>query len=202
MQLFHSATSPFVRKVVVLLRETGQLADVEMIASAGTPLDAGKMPVSHNPLGKIPALLPGDGPAIFDSRVICRYLDDRAGGGFYPAAPRLWQCLTLESLADGMMDAAILMVYEARLRSAEFRHDGWVEGQWRKIERSLDMAETDWTGYLAGGLDIGQVALGCALEYLDFRHQARDWRKGRGQLAAWQAEFAGRDSMLATRPVE
>ncbi|MCB1366677.1 MAG: glutathione S-transferase [Rhodobacteraceae bacterium] len=202
MQLFHSPTSPYVRKVVVLLRETGQLGDVEMLAAAGSPLDASKMPVAHNPLGKIPALVPDDGPAIYDSRVICRYLDDRAGGGFYPAAPRLWQCLTLEALADGMTDAAILMVYEARLRSADKRHDGWVEGQWGKIARALDTLEGDWITYLGGGLDIGQMALGCALEYLDFRHDGRNWRNGHDRLAAWQAEFAERDSMVATRPVE
>lgn len=202
MQLFHSPTSPYVRKVVVLLRETGQLADVEMIAAAGSPLDASKMPVGHNPLGKIPALVPDDGPALFDSRVICRYLDDRASAGFYPAAPRLWQCLTLEALADGIVDAAILMVYEAKLRSAEIRHEGWVEGQWGKIARALDALEDGWIGYLGGNPCIGQVALGCALDYLDFRHGARNWRDGHDRLAAWQAGFARRDSMVATRPVE
>jgi len=95
MQLFHSPTSPFVRKVLVLLRETGQLEDVEVVPAAGSPLDAAKMPTAHNPLGKIPALTRPDGPALFDSRVICRFLDDRAGGKLYPQAPRLWECLTL-----------------------------------------------------------------------------------------------------------
>lgn len=87
MRLYHSPTTPFGRKVMVLLLETGQIADVEVSSVAGTPTDPGTMPISENPLGKIPALVPDDGQAIYDSRVICRYLDDRAGGRLYPAAP-------------------------------------------------------------------------------------------------------------------
>lgn len=202
MQLFHSPTSPFVRKVVVLLRETGQLDDVELVAAAGSPIDASKMPTAHNPLGKIPALVRDDGPALFDSRVICQFLDARAGGKLYPAAPRRWECLTLEAMADGMVDAAILMVYETKLRPEDTRFDGWVEGQWAKIARALNALEGSWVAYLAGPLDMGQVALGCALSYIDFRHGARNWRAAHPKLAAWEAEFAARDNMKATAPVE
>ena len=202
MQLFSSPTSPFVRKVIVLLMETDQQSDVEMIGAGGSPLDSSNMPTAHNPLGKIPALVRADGPAIFDSRVICGYLDDRAGGKLYPTGERLWECLTLESMADGMVDAAILMVYEAKLRSADTQMDSWVEGQWSKVSRALDALEDQWIAYLSGPLDMGQVALGCALSYLDFRHGARDWRKGHPQLAAWEAAIAARDSMKATAPAE
>ena len=202
MKLFHSPTSPYVRKVMVLLAETGQLGSVELVSAAGTPVNPGSMPVDHNPLGKIPALLPDTGPAIFDSRVICRYLDDRAGGKLYPKGDALWPVLTLEAMADGMTDAAILMVYEARVRPQEIRMAAWVDGQWSKISRSLDALETAWLAHLDGPLNMGQVALGCALEYLDFRHGARDWRKGHPKLAAWQKAFSERASMKDTAPAE
>ncbi len=202
MQLFQSPTSPFARKVIVLLKETGQEADVEMLGAAGTPLDAANMPTAHNPLGKIPALVLDDGMALFDSRVICQFLDDRAGGVMYPAAPRRWESLTLEAMADGMVDAAILMVYEARIRPEDIRMNAWVEGQWSKVSRALDSLESNWAAYLAGPLDMGQIALGCALSYLDFRHNDRNWREGRVGLAQWEAEIAARPSMQATVPVE
>ena len=200
LKLHHSPTSPYVRKVMVLLAETGQSADVALLPAAGSPIDPGTMPVAQNPLGKIPALERPDGPALFDSRVICRYLDDRAKGGLYPAAPRLWETLTLEAMADGMVDAAILMVYENRLRPEEIRLPAWVEGQWSKVSRALDMIEARWLPYLSGPLCMGQIALGCALGYVDFRHDARNWRATRPGLAAWDAAFAARPAMVATRP--
>lgn len=199
MQLYHSATSPFVRKVVVTLHETGLLDEVELLPAAGTPIDSNTMPVGQNPLGKIPTLVRDEGPALFDSRVICRYLDARAGAGLYPDS-RVWEVLTLEALADGVMEAAVLMVYESRLRPEEKVFDFWVEGQWMKISRALDMLEERWMSHLSGPLDMSQIAVGCALGYLDFRHEVRDWRKGRDGLADWEARFADRASMLATRP--
>lgn len=201
MRLFHSKTSPYVRKVMVVLQETGLLDQVSLISAAGTPVDVGSMPLAQNPLGKIPALERDDGPALYDSRVICRYLDTMAGDRLYPAAPRLWDTLTLEATADGILDAAILMVYETRVRPSDLRFDPWVEGQWGKVDRALDALETRWMSHLAGPLDMGQIAIGCALSYLDFRHAARDWRNGRPDLAAWEAVFAARPSMQATVPV-
>lgn len=200
MRLYHSPNSPFVRKVVVLLAETGQADAVTLVPASGTPLDPGTMPLAQNPLGKIPCLERGDGPALYDSRVICRFLDDRAGGRLYPPPPRLWGTLTLEATADGIMDAAILMVYEERVRPEALRLRDWVEGQWAKVARALDALEARWLSHLHGPLDIGQIAVACALGYLDLRHAARDWRRGRDGLAAWAARFAERDSMKATAP--
>ena len=153
-----------------------------------------------NPLGKIPALALDDGTALYDSRVICRYLDDRARAGLYPESPRLWRTLTLEATADGILEAAVLMVYEGRLRPEEIRFAPWVEGQWAKIARALDLMESRWQDHLSGPLDMGQIALGCALSYLDFRHAARNWRQGHPRLAEWHAGLAARDSMKATEP--
>ena len=202
MKLYCSATSPFARKVLVLLRESGQLGDVEKVLAAGTPVNAGTMPVAKNPLGKIPVLEPDEGPALFDSRVICQFLDARVKGGFYPDPPQRWATLTLEAMADGMVDAAILMVYETRLRSESQIMQGWVDGQWAKVARALDTLEDAWADRLDGPLDMGQIALGCALSYLDFRHNDRNWRKDHARLSAWEAKFATRESMKATAPVE
>lgn len=200
MQLFHSPTTPFGRKVMVALLETGLDGAVTVVPATGTPVDPGNMPLDQNPLGKIPALVTDEGEALYDSRVICRYVDHMSGGKLYPTAPRLWQTLTLEATADGMLDAAILMVYEARIRPEEKRFADWTEAQWTKVARALDSLEYRWLGHLAGPLDMGQIAVGCTLSYLDFRHSARDWRKGRPELAKWEAEFARRDSMVATIP--
>jgi len=199
MQLYDNPASPFCRKVQVLLHETGQTGDVETVYAVGHPLAPEKMPLAQNPLGKIPALVREDGPAIYDSRVICRFLDARAGAGLYPES-HLWDVLTLEATADGIMDAAVLMVYEVRARPEELRYQAWVDAQWDKVARGLDAIGARWMGHLAGRLDMGQIAIACALGYLDFRHDARGWRQGRNELAAWYEEFAKRPSMVATVP--
>jgi len=200
MRLYHSLTTPFGRKVMVALQESGQMADVTVIEVSGTPLLPGTLPVAQNPLGKIPALELQGGQVIYDSRVICRYLDARSGGRLYPKAPRLWQTLTLEALADGMLDAAVLMAYEVRIRPEGLRFADWIEAQWQKVDRGLAALERDWTPHLNGPFDMAQIGVACALGYLDFRHEPRNWRKGRPALAAWFAEFSERDSMKATVP--
>jgi glutathione S-transferase len=199
MKLYVSPTSPFVRKVQVLILETG-LTGIETESVAGTPVAPGTMPVDHNPLGKIPTLVLDDGRALFDSRVICRYLDAHAKASLYPQGDRLWDTLALEAMADGMMEAAVLMVYETRIRPEERRYGPWIESQWTKVARALDVAEIRFATHLIGPLDMGQIALGVALSYLDFRHDARDWRQGRPTLDAWEAGFARRPAMLATLP--
>ena len=200
MKLFHSPTTPFGRKVMVLILETGLQDRVELVSATGSPLQPGSMPLDHNPLGKIPALLLEDGSTIYDSRVICRYLDDLTGGGLYPAKPTLWRTLTLEATADGILDAAVLMAYEMRLRPEDKRYPDWLEAQWAKVARALDAVEAGWMGHLAGPLDMAHIAMACALTYLDFRHGLRDWRQTRPRLAAWEAGFAARPAMLATLP--
>lgn len=204
LSLHHSPASPYVRKVMVLLHETGQLDAVQLLPATGTPLDPATMPVSQNPLGKIPALERGDGCTLHDSRVICRFLAERAvaagGPALYPAGARLWEVLTLEATAEGMIDAALLMRYETALRPETRQSPEWTEAQWRKIARSLDALESRWMGHLAGPLCMGQVATGCALGYLDFRHGSRAWRNAHPALAQWYEAFAERPSMQATRP--
>ncbi|WP_081536080.1 glutathione S-transferase [Rhodovulum sp. P5] len=200
MRLFDSQASPFCRKVRVLLLETGQADDVEIVPAIGNVLECERMPLAENPLGKIPTLARDEGPALYDSRVICRFLDARAQARLYPET-RLWDVLTLEATADGIMDAAVLMVYEGRCRPEAIRSADWVEGQWAKVDRALDAVNARWVSHLGGRLSMAQIAMGCAMGYLDFRHGDRDWRRGRDALAAWEAGFAERPSMQATRPV-
>lgn len=200
MRLYHAPASPFVRKVMVLLHEAGATARVTLVPASGTPLDPGTMPVDRNPLGKIPALEREDGPTLYDSRVICRYLDDKLQVGLYPAPPHLWETLVLEATADGIADAAVLMRYEVFVRPEASRSPEWVEAQWSKIDRALTAIEGQWPTHLAGPVDMGQIALGAALGYLDFRHGNRDWRGTRPALAAWWAAFSQRPSMQATHP--
>lgn len=201
MKLISSPASPFVRKVTALLHETGTTADVELMRVKTSPVATAAEAAAANPLGKIPALLRDDAPAIYDSRVITRFLDNRAGGKLYPQS-RIWEVLTLEATADGIMEAAVLMTYERRIRPEDKVFEPWIEAQWGKVAGALDALNDRWMSHLEGPLCMGQLAVGCALGYLDFRHDAREWRKDRGALDDWYAVFAQRPSMLATAPTD
>ncbi|WGH77192.1 glutathione S-transferase family protein [Jannaschia ovalis] len=198
MQLLSSPASPFARTCRVLLLETGQ-ADVEIRDVSASPMGGEPALNAANPSGKIPALLREDGPAIYDSRVIARFLDDRAGANLYPQG-RLWEVLSLEANAHAIMEAAIAITYEKRLRPEALWWPDWFDAQWTKITRSLDAIEARSMPLLEGPLTMGQIAVGCALGYLDLRHSDRNWRAGRETLAKWEARFAARESMVATKP--
>lgn len=199
MRLFTNPASPFCRKVDVLLYETGQRDAVTEVPAVGHPTAPEKMPTDVNPIGKIPVLVQESGVALFDSRVICQFLNDRAGADLYPQ-DRLWEVLTLEAIGDGIADAAVLMVYEGRVRPEDMVYAPWIEGQWAKVARSLDVLDSDWSDVLNAPLNMGQIAIGAALGYLDLRHSDRNWRQGRDTLAEWYAGFADRPSMQATNP--
>jgi glutathione S-transferase len=199
MKLLKAGPSPFVRKVLVTLHETEQYGAVEQVQVTASPLAADPNLIAANPVGKIPALIRDDGPTLYDSRVICRFLDHRAQAGLYPEI-RQFDTLTLEATADGIMDAAVLIVYEERFRPADKVSMEWIEGQWAKVSRALDAVSTRWMSHLHGRIDMGHIAMACALSYLDFRHDARKWRTGRDALAEWHAGFAARPSMIATEP--
>lgn len=198
MQLLSSSLSPFARKCRVLLIETAQ-DDVEVRDVTANPMGGDAALNAANPSGKIPTLVRDDGPAIYDSRVICRFLDARAESGLYPDA-RLWEVLSLEANGDAIMEAALAITYEKRLRPENLWWPDWFDAQWVKIARSLDALDSRSMPLLTGPLNMGQIAVGCALGYLDLRHDDRDWRAGRDALAGWQATFADRQSMIATAP--
>jgi len=200
MQLVSSPASPFVRKVRLMILETGQADDIEIVDVATTPTEPHPTVSSANPMSKIPALVRPDGCTLYDSRVVTRYLDARVNAGLYPA-DRIWETLTLEATGDAIMDAGVLMVYEGRCRPEDMQFGGWLDVQWGKIEGALDALNSRWIDHLSGPLDMGHVSVGCALAYLDFRHDVRNWRAGRDALDDWFAVFAQRESFAATSPV-
>jgi len=200
MKLFHSPASPFVRKVNILLNELGKTDAVELLEVSTTAFASDANLVASNPLGKIPALTRPDGVTLYDSRVICAYLNDLFDGGLYPTGSRRWETLALEATGDGIMDCAVSMTYEVRLRPQAQQSPEWIDAQWAKIARALSVLNTRWMSHLAGPVDMGQVSVAAALSYVDFRHAARDWRVGHDALAKWHASFESRPSMQATLP--
>lgn len=201
MQLIYAAASPFARKVRVLAIETGLLARIELLDTAVLPTSLNEQVNARNPLGKIPVLLTDGGEALYDSRVICEYLDSlQQGQPLFPAGGERWRVLRVAALADGLMDAALLARYEGAVRPAELQWPAWLEGQLGKVQRALDELERQ-AAQLQGPLDIGQIGVACALGYLDFRFAELAWRERCPALAAFQARVAERESMKATAPL-
>jgi len=185
-----SPPSPFGRKVKIAAAELGLLDEIEIrMADTVDPSDSLRR---ENPLGKIPALILDDGMVLFDSRVILEWLDWKAGGDrILPAEPAArFAALRLQALADGIADAALLIVYESRLRAETERSPGWVAHQQGKIDRGLDALEAAPPATDAP-LSVGTIALACALGYLDLRLAGR-WRDDHPKLVAWLDGFAAR----------
>lgn len=203
MRLHYSYASPYVRKVMVVAIETGQQDALELTPRKVVPVAANDEVNRDNPLGKVPCLVTDDGQALFDSRVICEYLDSLHDGPklFPPAGPARWTALRRQAQADGILDAGILARYETLLRPEERRWSDWVAGQKAKMARALDALEGEAASF-GETLDIGTIALACALGWLDFRYAADDWRAGRPALAAWIERFAQRPSLATTLPKE
>jgi glutathione S-transferase len=202
MKLFYSPTSPYVRKVMVTAIEKGLGDKIEKMTATVTPISRDNPVVAKNPLGKVPALVLDDGRVLFDSSVITAYIDQLKAPYLTPSDPKArFDALTLESLADGFLDAGLLHRYESTLRPEALRWEDWRKGQMAKINGALDALETTYIGQLAGPLGIGQIAVGCALGWFDFRYGDSNWRKSRPKLAAWEKSFAARPSMQSTKPV-
>ena len=201
MKLYAPTPSPSVRKVRVLARETGLAARIEEIPAAVSPIAPDERVTRANPLGKVPALILDDGTALYDSPVICEYLDGLHSGRrlFPPAGPARWAALRQQAEGDGLLDAAVLTRYELVLRPEPLRWPEWVAGQKAKVAAVLDDLERD-AASLAGELTIGGITIACALGYLDFRFADDAWRTGRPRLAAWFAEVSMRESLRATMP--
>ena len=197
MKLIMAEASPFARKVRVLLRETKQLKNVEEVSIATSPFQVNEQAKAANPTGRIPSLIRADGPALYDSRVITRYLDAKAAAGMYPEA-RLWDVLTVEATGDSMMDSAVSISYELRLRPQEKVSSDWTDAQWSKVIGGCDALQSQWMDLLNGPLTMAHISIACALGYLDLRHGARNWRQEHDALAAWFADFSKRPSFRET----
>jgi len=201
MKLYTNKASPFARKVRVLVRETALAGRVEEAETVVSPIAANETLARDNPLVKIPALVTDSGETLFDSRVICEYLDTlHTGRKFFPASgPQRFTALRRQSLTDGILDAAVLCRYETAVRPEALRWKEWIEGQKRKIFGGLAVLEAE-TAAWGDEFTIGQVGAACVLGYLDFRFADWDWRGGHPQLKVWFERVSARPSVAATKP--
>lgn len=198
MKLCYSALSPFVRKVRVAAIEHNLMDKIEIVDSDHSDMFKGINPA--NPLGKVPSLTLENGDVLFDSFVICEYLDSIGSGpSLFPAAgPERWQVLTLHEMANGMTDAA----YQRRVDSILPEGEGspsWSARLNLSMESCLNEMEKQAESY-GDKVNIGTIAVGCALGYHDFRFGDEKWRNGRPKLTKWYEGFAARPSMAQTAP--
>jgi len=202
LRLFHSPASPYVRKVMVTAYERGAEDQIEIVGSAAGPVKRDPEIVKHNSSGKVPCALLEDDTPLFDSRVICAYIDSLAPreGTVYPQGADRFEVLTLEALGDSILDASLLCRYETALRPEGLRWDDWYAGQMAKVDSGLDDLEGKWFEKISGAFHAGSIAAACALGYLDFRFPDKDWRSAHPKLAAWFAEVSERRSMKETYP--
>lgn len=183
-----SPASPFGRKVKIAALELGLMDRIDIVPADTT--DPSEPLRQQNPLGKIPALILEDGTTLFDSRVILDYLDHLSGGKLIPTGQERFLQLRLQALADGICDAALLQVYEGRFRPEEGRNANWLAHQSGKVARGLAALEAAPPAF-SGRPQIGEIALACALGYLDLRF-AGSWRPDHPKLVAWLDDFAAR----------
>lgn len=196
MRLYYSPNSPYARKARIIIHELGLNAHVETIAIS-LPADAKFRAV--NPLGKIPALVLDDGTAIYDSPVICEYLDSLGAGKFFPReGVQRWRALTLQALGDGLADAVVRRNQEMRIPEGR-RSNEVIERQTKAIEASF--AELDrMAPSFPAGPTIGELAVVSAIGYLDLRVPEDGWRNRQPKLARWLDAFSQRPSVAATEP--
>ena len=200
MKIFHSPASPFVRKCMVVAHELGIADRIEKLPSAAGPVKRDATILPKNPLGQVPTFLCDDGQVLYDSRVICEYLDAEFGGALFPAAgPARWRCLTEVALADGMTGAALLARYETGARPEAAQWPDWIDGQLAKVHSGIAWLDQAAPAF-GDRVDIGTIAFGCALGYVDFRFPQVDWRAASPATAAWFARFSERASMQKTVP--
>ncbi len=198
MKLYTNPASPFARKALIIAHELGLKLDVIKTIPAGNEEFR-----RINPLGKIPALVLDDGSVLIDSPVICEYLNHVGGGKFFPGMSiwrqnsGRWKALGLQALADGIGDAAVALVVDRKLPPEKQNETASGAATGAVINSALDALERVT---FAKDPTIGEIAVGCALGYVDFRLSALEWRASRPKLAEWYAKFSQFQSMLATAP--
>ncbi|HEB78946.1 MAG TPA: glutathione S-transferase [Rhodospirillales bacterium] len=202
MKLRYSPTSPFVRKVMVAAIELGIEDSIQTVAA--NVWGGGGGIAEDNPLGKVPALITEGGETLYDSPVICEFLNSLCEGpGLIPVSGGArWIALRRQALADGVIDAGALRLLEGRRPESE-QSPSWIERQKAVVERGMDALEAEAdSGMLNGEATIGHVAIGVTLGWFDFRYSHEPWRTGRPALAEWFETFCQRPSMTKTEPKE
>jgi glutathione S-transferase len=199
MKLYYGATSSFSQKVRAAAIECDVADRIELILTKTMNHDPAL--ARHNPLVKVPALITDDGFALFDSPVICEYLDSLRSDHplIPPAGPDRWRVLRRQALGDGLMESLIFIGVPARRPDGEGTATPLIERQREKVEQTLDALENETGEMEREGASIGCLAVACGLNWLNFRFPDWDWRKTRPRLAAWYDVFAQRPSMTETR---
>jgi len=201
LKLIHLPASPFARKARVLIHEM-QLEDRVESESFGlvSPVTINDEVISYNPLGLIPTLILDNQESLYDSAVICEFLDELGQGGFFPKeVEERFPALKLQALADGLLDTAVALRYELALRPIDLHWPEWVTHQTTKIRRALAEFENQLPLF-SDQPTIGEVTVACALGYLDFRYSELNWRRDHHRLDDWYSDFAKRQSMIDTEP--
>jgi len=203
VKLYFSPASPYVRKVLASAIELDLEHRIERVPCSVHVIRRDVNVVVHNPLGQVPTLIADDGTVLYDSRVVCEYLDTLAGGHRLFPLPmdRRYRALTEQAASDGLLDAAVLARQELTLRPADKVWEPWREAQIAKIVSALDGMQ-QWSPTFGDRVDIGTLTTACAIGYLEFRYADFDWRSGRGTLADWFESFARRPSIARTVPGE
>ncbi|PIT79404.1 glutathione S-transferase [Limnohabitans sp. JirII-31] len=195
MKIYFSPTSPYVRKCMVTAHELGLADLIELLPASAHPVTRDASIVANNPLGKVPTFITDDGQVLYDSRVICEYLNALGHGRLLPAeGPARWEALTLQSLGDGILDAALLARYENNVRPQALRWPDWVAGKIDAIHTSLAHLNQH-PELFAKDFHLGLLTIGCALWYLDLRYPELAWRDNYPALAQASAATLARSSM-------
>ncbi|MBX7146514.1 MAG: glutathione S-transferase family protein [Alphaproteobacteria bacterium] len=198
IKLRTSNASPYGRKVMITILENKLEKNLEILPPVTENPDKGICP--ENPLGKVPTLILGNGKILYDSAVICEYLDQTALQKLFPKpGPNRWFALRMQALADGIMDAAVLCRMEEYMRPPNFYWEGWVNMQKNKIHQSLEFLEKEIDSFLHPPT-IGEFSLGAALGYLNFRFAHDTWYENRPNLKKWFVNFSELPSMKTTEP--
>jgi glutathione S-transferase len=201
MKLHWSPRSPFVRKVMIVAHETGLAERISLVRTVVAMTTVNEDLIPDNPLSKLPTLVLADGTPLYDSVVICEYLDTLHPGPklFPPEPPAKWTALRRHALGDGLLDLLILWRNE---RERSQPSDAYVQAFRAKFDATLDRLDQDAEGLADTPFGIGHVAIGCGLSYADFRFPDLDWRGDHPRIAGWHAAFSARPSVQATRARE
>lgn len=202
MKLHWSPRSPYVRKVMIAAHELGLVDQIDCVRSVAAMSAPNPAIMVDNPLSKIPTLVLDDGTVLIDSAVIVEYLNSLGGATLLPQAGHArWEALSRQALASGLTDVLILWRNE-REKPAVQQSEAWLAAFATKAQATLDRFEREAHAISAKRLDVGHIALGCALSYLDFRFGDLHWRDSRPVLASWHESFVARPSVRATEVVD